>query len=64
MTIPNFPGPGNPQTWRPPAGHPHDPRVDSNDECPICEGPMTGPELCHNCGWEPPEPDYETMIDS
>lgn len=29
------PGPGDPVTWGPPAGHPHDPRT---EDCIDCQG--------------------------
>lgn len=55
------PGPGDPETWGPPTGHLHDPRTFDADECPACRDPMHDPSLCHDCGWEPSEPDYEEM---
>lgn len=58
-----MPGPGDPETWPPPTGHPNDPRTADPDECPSCEESMIDPEGCAACGWAPPEPDYEAMME-
>lgn len=58
-----MPGPGDPETWGPPTGHPHDPRTPDPEDCPVCGEPVIDPNGCPDCGWEPPEPDYESMAD-
>lgn len=53
-------GPGDPETWPAPTGHPNDPRtVDSR--CPDCDGPLDYLDGCPACGWYD-EPDYEQML--
>ena len=57
MTLP---GPGDPETWGPPTGHPNDPRTPDPVDCPGCDG-LAGPDGCaedDDCGWRWPEPDY------
>lgn len=56
-----LPGPGDPATWPAPTGHPNDPRTPDPVECPDCGELMAA--RCEHCGWEPPEPDYEAMLD-
>ena len=58
MTLP---GPGDPETWGPPTGHPNDPRTPDEAECSDCGEPIAAPEC--ECGWAAPEPDYEAMLD-
>lgn len=56
-------GPGDPQTWGPPTGHPNDPRT-VGEGCPGCDGPMDEDGDClDGCGWSTPEPDYESMVE-
>lgn len=58
-----MPGPGDPETWGPPTRHPHDPRTPDADECPDCGEMMIDADGCAGCGWSPPEPDYEAMME-
>lgn len=61
MTYPT-PGPGDPETWPAPTGHPNDPRTDE-DRCPDCDEELLAVDGCRGCGWEPIEPDYEQMME-
>jgi hypothetical protein len=49
-----MPGPGDPQTWGPPTGHPNDPRTPDpvDDACPPCAGVGVTPDrdTCNACG--------------
>lgn len=64
-TLRTMPGPGDPETWGAPTGHPHDPRHLLDVECPGCDGPADehGCADDDDCGYRWPEPDYEAMID-
>ena len=57
------PGPGDPETWGPPTGHPQDPRTPDPIDCPACDDGMIDVEGCAACGWTPPEPDLEPEYD-
>jgi hypothetical protein len=62
MTTPY--GPGDPQTWGPPTGHPNDPRT-VEAECPDCDAPLDAEGDCTDeCGYAPHEPDWEAIAEA